>query len=268
MELRSAKRNLWPQRLLCALFVGCLLSPHAVLAGLVEKTLSDEPEGLYDSNQWAVVKSATASFGKTLPNASVVLLKSVEATGSSGSGESLYSVNLVVSAQGRILYTFAPLTVPAFDARRLQPVFYMDDLLDLRDVTGDHIPEIIFHAGFRAATDWESEVHVIQYDKAGATFRDIRADGFVESSWWRFRWLGVKGGTLAVVAEPLEPSDQPGRPRLHRYLVYGWQAAAGRFALAEIIPSTQQLHRNDQDPFDKDWSYILGKVKKHHPLVK
>jgi hypothetical protein len=256
-----------PRRLL-GVIVGCVLYPHLALAGDAPRSAADGTPGLFDPGQWTVVKSATANFGKSLSGAHVVLLKSVAATGSDGVDRPLYSVNVLVARNARILYAFAALEVPPLDRRRTDRVFYMDDVLDLRDVTGDRVPEIIFHSGWRAASDWETVIHVVEFTNRSTTpFRDIRLDSFAESLWWKFRWLTVKGRTFAVVAEPVEPTagKEAGChtcPNLHKYLVYDWQRQQGRFVLRKTIPSTGELHTGDVDPFEKDRSYIIGNLNK------
>lgn len=154
-------------------------------------------------------------------------------------------------------------------SRRTDNIFYMDDQgavagppLELRDVTGDHIPEIIFHSGFTAADDSITDIHVIQYSNAG--FRDIRADRFSESMWQKFRWLDLDGQTVGIVAEHMKPSDDPYAnceqcPKFHRYDVYRWDQTQGKFSLSETIPSTGKLH-SGENPFETDWAYIMAKL--------
>ncbi len=65
----------------------------------------------------------------------------------------------------------------------------MDDIgvdagcpLELRDVTDDQVPEIIFHSGWMGASDHVTDIHVLQYtDGPTPRFRDIRANNFAES---------------------------------------------------------------------------------------
>ena len=122
-----------------------------------------------------------------------------------------YSVNLIVVENGHLLYSFAPLAVQRFDPGRTDPISYMDDFgvdagcpLELRDVTGDEVPEIIFHSGWMAASDHETDIHVLQYTDTPTKFRDIRAERFSESRWSKFLWLDLAGRTVAIVAEPME----------------------------------------------------------------
>jgi len=157
----------------------------------------------------------------------------------------------------------------------MDEVFYMDDRgvktgcpLELRDVTGDQVPEIIFHSGWAPADNSITQIHVLHYVANGSTnFRDIRANDFAESWWTRFRWLDVDGHTVAIVAEPVEPSAAPGvashsSPKFHVYRVYRWDPTSERFMLSETVASTGKLHKSDEDPLQTDWAYIVAKLNK------
>jgi len=226
-------------------------------------------QDIYKPSDWTVVKSVSANFGKTLPRAQVMLLKSVQATGSSGVGSSLYAVNVIVAAAGKIVYTFFPPGVPTYDDHQTDPVFQVDDVLDLRDLTGDRVAEIVFHSGFLGASDQRVDVHVLQFMKDGPMrFRDIRADGFTESWWTGVRFLDCDGQAFAAVAQPVDPPVSPGdfvshgQPRFHKYLVYGWRRKTGRFEVLQTIPHTKYLHADAEAGFDADWSYIVSAVSK------
>lgn len=226
-----------PRRARLLLCIVWLLCTRAALAAESPGT-SVEPHGIYDPSQWTVVKSATGNFGKSLPNAQLLLLRSIPVTGNDGIG------------------------------RPLDDLGGADVMLDLRDVTGDHVPEIIFHSGWRAAAARQNVVHVLQYTKDGPTrFRDIRSDSFFDSNWYGLGWLDLDGRTFAVIAEPFDPPVPPDEivcqecPRFYRYLVYRWSQSDARFELRQTIPSTGKLH--DEGPFWTNWSYIVAAVKKH-----
>jgi hypothetical protein len=167
--------------------------------------------------------------------------------------------------------------VPQFDPRRTEPVFYMDDIgvhagcpLELRDVTGDQVPEIIFHAGIMGASDYGTQIHVLQYtDGPTPRFRDIRADNFTESWWTGVRFLDLGAPAFVVVSEPVYPPVAPGdfvshgQPKFHKYLVYGWSRTAERFELVQTIPETTQLHESADAGFQADWNEIVSAVRKH-----
>jgi hypothetical protein len=233
---------------------------------------------LFDVHQWTAVQSTFVSFGTQHRGTRVQVLKSITPTGTDGTGRLLYSVNLIVAEKGLLLYSFAPLAVPQFDAQRTDPVYYMDDIgvdagcpLELRDVTGDQVPEIIFHAGYMGASDHATEIHVLQYTDGPTDrirFRDIRADRFVDSWWTGVRFLNLDGRAFAVIAEPVDPPVAPGdfvsygQPKFHKYLVYGWSRKTERFELLQTISHTRHLHDGAEAGFQADWSYIVATLKK------
>ncbi len=256
---------------LVALFA-CVFTSHLALAADTNNMSPAAAHAIYDPSEWTLVRSTSAHFGKTLTNAEVMLLKSVQATGSSGSGEPLYTVNLVVAAAGKVIYSFAPLVVPPRDDRRYDPVFYMDDGLEVRDVTNDDVPEIVFRSGFLGVSDRGIYTHILQVTKAvPIRFRDIAAKSFLDSWWHGVRLLDLNGRTVAIVAEPVDPPLAPGdfvshgQPRFHRYVVYAWDQRRERFIQQQRIAATRQLHQSAQEGLETDWAYIAATVKKHHP---
>jgi hypothetical protein len=254
----------------CLALIAWILSVHTAL-GAELKSSSRYRQELYDAKQWTVTKSVSAHFGTTLPKATVLLLRSVPVTGRDGVDRPLHSANLVVIANREIVYAFAPLTVGAPDST--SPIFDIDDLnpqhafLELEDVTGDGLPEIIFHSGWRAASDWENVVHVLQFVGSGPTrFRDIRREDFTDSWWHGVRFLKQDTRALAVVAEPVDPPVAPddfvahGQPRFHRYSVYRWDQKNQRFELQQRIPESRTLHDSAGEGLDGDWRHISAAV--------
>jgi len=85
--------------------------------------------------------------------------------------------------------------------------------LELQDVTGDGVPEILFSSSSRTQ-EAVSDLHVIHFDARKKTFEDIRQKSFVTGSDWgpgAVRWLkinrsGVPVG-LAVASEGFNISD-------------------------------------------------------------
>ena len=48
--------------------------------------------------------------------------------------------------------------------------------------------------------------------------------------------------------------------------MYRWDPKQAKFVLRTTIPSTGQLHDVDeQDPFKRDWAYILKQLKERQP---
>lgn len=268
--------NTTPRSRFLMLMAGASLS--ACVASASGQTLTDagvDPLApLLDPSQWTVVQSAGHQFAKDQPFMQVQLLKSLAATGNDGIGRLMYSVNLVVGVDGRLLYSSAPMAVPRLDRSRSDAVYYMDDRglaagcpLELRDVTGDRVPEIIYRSGWAGASSSSTEIHVLQYSAAiPARFRDIRSNRFVESNWQHFRWLGVGNQTVAIVAVPIERTADPtlnchSCPKFHEYPIYRWDNASSSFVVIETVPRTGGLHTDGEDPLQTDWEYILERLQ-------
>ncbi len=245
-----------------------ILSVHPAL-GAELKSSSRHRQQLYDAKQWTVIKSVSAHFGATLPKATVLLLRSVPVTGRDAVDRPLHSANLVVIANRQIVYAFPPLTVAPSDST--SPIFDIDDsrhaFLELEDVTGDGLPEIIFHSGWRAASDWENVVHILHFVGSGPTrFRDIHREDFTDSWWHGVRFLKQDRRALAVVAEPVDPPVAPddfvahGQPRFHRYVVYRWDQKNQHFELQQRIPESGKLHDSAGEALDEDWRLISAAV--------
>ncbi len=245
----------------------------AALAAGSYSTPSTGRQDIYDPKQWRVMRSTTASFGTGLDDVDVQLLRTIEQRIHGGTGSPLYSVvNLIVFTAGHLIYQFVPLNLSAPFEEPHPLIGYTDDVLELRDVTGDHIPEIIFHAGDRSASGFMSDVHVLQYRPATHQFVDIRGPGFSESDWDHFRWFEFHGRSLAIVADPIEPrldltwKGSPSNPsaKFHQYVVFGWNPKHQAFRVILTIPSTHQEHAYGIDPFALDETYILQKLEEHH----
>lgn len=230
---------------------------------------------LFDPSEWTVVQGAPLRVGKSGTHKRVQLLKSIRPTGEDGVGRPLHSVNLLVTENGRVLYSFAPLETLQRRVHRTQPIYYVDDRgvqagcpLEVRDVTGDGIAEVMFHSGYVGASDWFTQIHVLQYVREETEhFRDVRGERFAESWWRKFRWVHGEASSLAIVAHPVERSSDPevachACPKYHQYEVYRWDDTVSGFVLSETIPSTGTLHRDDEDPFQTDWGYIGAKLGK------
>ena len=239
------------------LVTGCAaVQPH-------EPVFSSSP---YNAADWAVVKSRSATFLQPLGDVAVVLLKTKRPTQTRTTEVPTHGVNLfVLKENGDLVYKFASL-FPLYDDTGGNS--YVDNVLDLRDVTGDGTPEIIFHSCSWGVSDFTEFVHVLQYHPGEkGQFRDISVDAFAEMRWQRLRWITFEGSTLALIADPIE-STEPGMgcracPKFHQYLVYRWNNAEERFVRVTTIPHTDELHQEDADYIAQDLPHILEALKGH-----
>jgi hypothetical protein len=87
--------------------------------------------------------------------------------------------------------------------------FYRDDYLEIRDVTNDGVPEVLFHSGFEGASDATTLEHILFYDKLGASFVDVAPASFYNSGTHGLRWLNLAGRTFIVIADRNWPATTP-----------------------------------------------------------
>ena len=239
-----------------------------------ESANGDRLSSLIDSSQWTVMQTARVQFDNDETPALVRLLKAVRPAGEDGIGRPLYSANLLITVNGRVLYSFAPPVVPKREVHRVDPVYYLEGRgvqagcpFAVRDVTGNGTPEILFCTGYAGASDWVVKIHVLRYVRNDPNhFRDVRESRFAESWWQKFRWVNRGSHSLAIVAEPIEGSGDSAAachacPKLHRYDVYRWDEARASFVLSQTIPSTGMSHRADEDPMRTDWPYIISNLR-------
>jgi hypothetical protein len=192
----------------------------------------------YDANNWkAVMETKTQLPGRNGP-ATVVLLQSQETTGYGGAGQPLRDVDLIITAaDGKVLYSYVKAEPPANNTDR----FYMDGDLRILDVTGDGVPEILFHSGTQGASDEISIEHILRYERLTESFKDITATGFYHSGRHGFAWLTVKRRTFAIVAAENWSSSVPIEERCHycpspfSYDTYSWSNQENDFLLLRYV---------------------------------
>jgi hypothetical protein len=164
------------------------------------RTVVPAPElGPYDRSAWEVVGTRAVGFGPSLPRAQVTLLQSRWVTGSSGVGSPLRDVNVVIAAGNHALYSFRT-DAPRFD-READLRFSLHDGVDLRDVTGDGVSEIIFGAGHVGASGYAGRYHIIHYDAARRAFRDVASEDLEMGLLTSLRWLAIGDAQVALVAD-------------------------------------------------------------------
>jgi hypothetical protein len=230
--------------------------------------LKKQMQALVDRKEWIVEKVLPVDLGGDMKSSTAVLLRATRSTGSSGVGEPLFAVDLlIVEAGTKIVYRF---TSSASFPYHKDEVFFVDDLLDSRDVTGDGVDEVLFHSGSKGASDWSTREHVIRRAPEDGGLWNVEEDSFVHS--WRrtFTWLESPGGTLAIVADDLDPasSDDPhtchGCPKFYQYLVYRWEKTKKTFILWRSIQSEKEFDGN-VDPLKADLPFIREKLSKDCP---
>jgi len=188
----------------------------------------------------------------------VELLKSHAPTGSSGLGEPLYDVEVVVRQGGRVLYEYK---TPSHGPDSVAPGYFADDFLELRDVTGDGVPEVLFHTGFQYATGSLANEHVLHYDPRHRRMTEIGHKEFSNSGTHGFRWLTVGKRVLGVVAVRNWPASVAEEDRCHyclspfRYTLYEWNAGAGAFTVRRQVDGRGQFEMAGE-ALDAEWGLI------------
>jgi len=237
--------------------VGGATSHHAESGAMQDRR---DQGGLFDNCEWTVRKTIPIDFGDQFKKSTATLLSSVSPKGESGTGNPLYAVELlIVNDAHHVIYRFSE------DLH--EPDFFADETLQAKDVTGDGIPELLFHSGVVGASDWLTHEHVI-YRRPGSSFaQDIALPEFVHS--WRhtFRWISFRGTTLALVADPLNPQN-PDDPhachscnKFYQYLVFKWERDRETFVLLRSIQSEKEFDANT-DPLAADLAFIRARLSK------
>jgi hypothetical protein len=96
-------------------------------------------------------------------------------------------VRLLIFHAGRILYDHT-----------MQ--FFMDEYLEIRDVTGEGSPQVLFHSGSQGASDSSTLEHILRYDKRNDSVADVPPEEFFNSGTHGLRWLTVEGRAFLVIA--------------------------------------------------------------------
>jgi len=192
-----------------------------------------------DARRWTVVKRTPATFGDDVGTVTVVLLKSSKPTSTGGAEQPLSDVNLRILRGNKVIYDYVKVGVKPPDYNDTQ--FYMDDYLDIRDVTGDGIPEVLFHSGYEGTSDSVTIEHILRYDKPKASFSDIAPKAFAKSGTHGLRWLMLGGEPLVVIADRNWPASTRVEDRCHycpgrfRYAVYHWNGERDAFVLCRCV---------------------------------
>jgi hypothetical protein len=197
-------------------------------AGLLAKS----PGGnAYDPSQWIAVRDTAMDLGPGLHQARVLVLRSRATTGESAYGEALYDVEVILLDGDRVLHrSLQPHQLNAPD-----PVYFTSAEVRVRDVTGDHIPELFYSTHMFYVTDYATKEHILHRRRAGSTeFRDIAPEQFEDIQHGPFKWIERDGEVLAVQASQVPPEEGEqwthGSDKRYVYEIYRWDSARERFA--------------------------------------
>jgi hypothetical protein len=212
----------------------------------------------YDGRKWTLVKRAKLTLEPDATPSNAVLLKSLESTDTGGAGQPLNDVNLLVLRDSRVVYDSMKQGVgpPDSDTR-----FYMDDNLEIGNVTNDSAPEVLFHSGYEGASDAATFERVIRYDKSRDSFTDISPASFYNSGTHGLRWLSLKRQTVAVIADQKWSPRIPLEDRCHycpspfQYEAFRWSSEKGSFVAFRHL-SGRKAYSDASEALIGDWTLI------------
>lgn len=239
-----------------------------VLIGTFYLSSRSQISALYDKNKWKLVKQAEFDFDSNTTPEQILLLQSAQSTDKDGVGESAYDVQLLVIKNNQVIYDYTKEGVKPSKIQGVNPTkFFVDDYLDVRNVTFDKIPEIIFHSGFSGASDYTTLEHILQYNKLKNSFTDIAREEFFNSGTHELRWLISGQHVLVLIASPYRDSSIPDSKPCHycsspfRYDVYQWNSSQNSFTLYRSMNSTKS-YEGVNDALQSDWAKIQAEFLK------
>ncbi|MBV9399610.1 MAG: hypothetical protein JO062_16625 [Bryobacterales bacterium] len=191
------------------------------------------------------------------------MLRSETITGHDGFGAPMSDVRVVVVAGSRVIANYG--TPRRRSPKADRPGLYIDAYLDIADVTGNAVPEILFHSGFQAVSDSTTYDHILSYNAASHTFSDISREEFYTSGTHGLRWTAVAGRSLLVTADRNWNPATPAEARCHycaspfEYRAYMWNRAS-RSWVEERKVSGAKSYSEAYEALDGDWDLVRSGI--------
>jgi hypothetical protein len=265
----SMKNNLSGLLLTCLLLC---LAPSSYARSIAEArnaqiqslpvNASEIVDNFVDKKNWVIVEIKSADFGDNLKNALIALLKSSQPKAEGGAGQPLYKVRLIIISDSRILYDSSDWLATHRPPRPdVDAAYYMGGALGIKDVTGDSIPEVVFHSGWGFASGYVTLAHVLSYipnPSLRSNFQDIADKRFYFSTRHYLKWLDMNGTVYAVVAEGLDSkyfTICPTCSRYYQYLLMRWDNTRKTFILTHSIQSRTMIY-GDPTRIQSELDYI------------
>jgi hypothetical protein len=214
---------------------------------------------LVDLTAWRICKAVAISLGSDAPRAAAVLLRSEKPQDTSGTGNPLFGVDLLIAADGRAIYRFAGVTG--------RPTFYIDDTLEVHDLGERDDQAVLFHSGDVGASDWWTATHILFLARSEGNVFEVAPESFGESWRQKMQWTRFRGIPLVVVAEPINPASTiddhfcHSCPKYYQYLVYRWSAQRLSFVIQQVVQSEHDVRANT-DPLSIDMPFIERAIAK------
>ncbi len=241
--------------------LGCLAVFVAVLSSAARA--GAETSASFDTKEWTLRRQIDLKLGDQLEPGQALLLRSVLPQGTSGMGDPLFGVSLIITSGDRVIDRYSP-----FIKDRS---FHVNDDLMAMDVTGDGIPEVLFDSGFQGMSDSVHVHHVLHRPKGETSFWNIAPDQFATTRRQTFCWFPFGGRTFGLVAEPvvpagtLDPHFCHACPHFYQYLVFTWREDRGTIVLTQVIESTREFEDGD-DPLQIDIDSISSSIRSNQAM--
>ena len=222
--------------------------------GPAESTVS------YDLIDWTIVEKASAMFDPHMGRADVVLLKFKLATGRNSFLEPTYDVRLVILNTGHVIGDFGkPGSKPTDPG---WPGFFMDENIEIQDVTADGVPEILFHSGYQGS----GFTRYLRILPLGAADRGHRPANFRRNHRCRLKWLALGRNELIIVSDRKLSPKIPEEYRCHqcpsrfKYDLYARSKQACSFVIYRRV-SGAHSYSDGASAIAGDWPLIESRAR-------
>ena len=228
--------------------------PYLVVLALYLTGVIEGQRAPYDEGRWQLLKERGVDFAEGSPPSRVLLLRSRKTTGSGGGGQPMNDVEVLVLRGDTIIYGYTNQSPRPRD-------YFRDDYLEIRDVTGDGRPEILFHSGTEGASDASKVEHVLHYDVRTGFVTDIAPGEFYQSGTHGLRWLTSLGREFAVIATRHWKAATPLEDRCHycpspfQYDLLGWNQEKRAFTVDRRLRG-KKAYEEASLAMDGDWEII------------
>jgi len=190
----------------------------------------------YDHDHWAVVASKSADLGRS-PKLRVLLVGSRVVTQESAAGARMHDADLIILEGPQVLYRHR------LDSRRPANDDCTDGAsLEVRDVTRDGVPEVLFRCGRVGVSDYVARLHIVHYDSRERSFHDVARPEFRDGGLGHTLWYRIGKSDVVVTADAEWRLDESHyQPHYFTYTIYCWAKQSDEFAPVHTVHSDQQV---------------------------
>jgi hypothetical protein len=224
-----------------------------------DEVVGESTSRLYEADEWELLDVLPANMGRRLRGIRVLALRS-RPDPTKEEYDQRYRLDVLVVQGNDVLYRFSrdklnpPAGVGEAEALLVERGF-LDARMELKDVTNDGVPEVLFISGVYTGLNEVTLYHVIHCNGATRRCWDARHSGFITCRRQEFRWLEWRQRVVAVHARPVcdETCDFRYCAAPFEFVAYGWDAAKERFVVAKSLKTTERL---TEDGIDANRRYV------------